>query len=51
MSDNDIADRLPLVVSQGDGYAAGINRDAVVYQEAGQPLVWRGAALAIKGAG
>jgi len=51
MGDNDVADRLPLGVSQSDSYAARINRDAVVYKEASQPLVWRSAALAIKRAG
>jgi hypothetical protein len=51
MGDNDIADRLPLVVSQSNSDTARINRDAVVYKEASQPLVWRGAALAIKRAG
>jgi len=51
MSDNDIADRLPLGVGQSDSYAARINRDAVVYKEASQPLVLRGTALAIKRAG
>jgi len=51
MSDNDIADGLPLGVSQRYSYAARINRDAVVYKKAGQSLVFRGAALAIKRAG
>jgi hypothetical protein len=45
-----VSDFGPLLVTQSDGDTAGVNRHAVVNQEASQPLLKGRNSLSVKGA-
>jgi hypothetical protein len=51
MGKNNIVDLATLIAGEGDGYASGINRNAIINHETGEVLLGRGAALAVDVAG
>jgi hypothetical protein len=51
MRENNIPDLATLIPCERDGYASGINRNAIVDYETSEVLLGRGAALAVDVAG